>query len=129
TVSHGLSTPPSSSVSVDSTGTADGIASDGSASRTASTGAVTVCIRQGYVLPAARPRRRAGHVTSPQGPGVPGEPSSPHRTSTALLTDKYELTMIQAALADGTADRPCVFEVFARRLPSGRRYGVVGGTG
>lgn len=37
--------------------------------------------------------------------------------------------MIQAALADGTADRPCVFEVFARRLPSGRRYGVVGGTG
>src|SRR5699024_2487526 len=129
TVSHGLSTPPSSSVSVDSTGTADGIASDGSASRTASTGAVTVCIRQGYVLPAARPRRRVGHVTSPQGPGVPGEPSSPHRTSTALLTDKYELTMIQAALADGTADRPCVFEVFARRLPSGRRYGVVGGTG
>lgn len=37
--------------------------------------------------------------------------------------------MIQAALADGTADRPCVFEVFARRLPAGRRYGVVGGTG
>lgn len=49
--------------------------------------------------------------------------------STALLTDKYELTMIRAALADGTADRPCVFEVFARRLPPGRRYGVVGGTG
>ena len=37
--------------------------------------------------------------------------------------------MISAALADGTADRPCVFEVFARRLPAGRRYGVVGGTG
>ncbi|MDX2356592.1 nicotinate phosphoribosyltransferase [Dietzia sp. PP-33] len=37
--------------------------------------------------------------------------------------------MIRAALADGTADRPCVFEVFARRLPAGRRYGVVGGTG
>src|SRR5699024_6029329 len=91
-------------------------------------GAVTVCIRQGYVLPAARPRRRVGHVTSPQGPGVPGEPSSPHRTSTALLTDKYELTMIHAALADGTADRPCVFEAFARRLPSGRRSGVVGAT-
>ena len=51
------------------------------------------------------------------------------RPSTALLTDKYELTMISAALADGTAHRPCVFEVFARRLPSGRRYGVVGGTG
>lgn len=51
------------------------------------------------------------------------------RPSTALLIDKYELTMIRAALADGTADRPCVFEVFARRLPAGRRYGVVGGTG
>ena len=49
--------------------------------------------------------------------------------STALLTDRYELTMVEASLADGTADRRCVFEVFARRLPSGRRYGVVGGTG
>ncbi len=49
--------------------------------------------------------------------------------STALLTDRYELTMLRAALADGTADRPCVFELFARRLPEGRRYGVVAGTG
>lgn len=49
--------------------------------------------------------------------------------STALLTDQYELTMIQAALASGAADRRCTFEVFARRLPTGRRYGVVGGTG
>ncbi|GAB2754201.1 nicotinate phosphoribosyltransferase [Amycolatopsis magusensis] len=49
--------------------------------------------------------------------------------STALLTDHYELTMLGSALADGTADRPCVFEVFARRLPAGRRYGVVAGTG
>jgi nicotinate phosphoribosyltransferase len=48
---------------------------------------------------------------------------------TGLLTDHYELTMLQAALRDGTADRPCVFEVFARRLPEGRRYGVVAGTG
>ncbi|SES01574.1 nicotinate phosphoribosyltransferase [Lentzea albida] len=47
--------------------------------------------------------------------------------STALLTDHYELTMLAAALRDGTGDRPCVFEVFARRLPDGRRYGVVGG--
>ena len=47
-------------------------------------------------------------------------------TSTALLTDQYELTMISAALAAGTADRESVFEVFARRLPDGRRYGVVG---
>jgi nicotinate phosphoribosyltransferase len=47
----------------------------------------------------------------------------------ALLTDRYELTMVQAALRAGTADRRCVFEVFARRLPEGRRYGVVAGTG
>ena len=51
------------------------------------------------------------------------------RVSTALLTDHYELTMVSAALRDGTADRRCVFEVFARRLPPGRRYGVVAGTG
>jgi nicotinate phosphoribosyltransferase len=48
--------------------------------------------------------------------------------STALLTDRYELTMLAAALADGTAMRGCTFEVFARRLPDGRRYGVVAGT-
>ncbi|HKD95965.1 MAG TPA: nicotinate phosphoribosyltransferase [Micromonosporaceae bacterium] len=46
----------------------------------------------------------------------------------ALLTDHYELTMVSAALRDGTATRSCVFEVFARRLPAGRRYGVVAGT-
>jgi nicotinate phosphoribosyltransferase len=46
----------------------------------------------------------------------------------ALLTDHYELTMVSAALGDGTADRHCVFEVFTRRLPTGRRYGVVAGT-
>lgn len=49
--------------------------------------------------------------------------------STALLTDRYELTMLEAALHDGTASRRCVFEVFARRLPGGRRFGVVAGTG
>ncbi len=48
--------------------------------------------------------------------------------TTALLTDHYELTMLQAALADGTAHRRGVFEVFARRLPEGRRYGVLAGT-
>lgn len=46
----------------------------------------------------------------------------------ALLTDHYELTMVNAALRDGTAGRRCVFEVFGRRLPTGRRYGVVAGT-
>ncbi|MFG2496684.1 nicotinate phosphoribosyltransferase [Streptomyces sp. NPDC048441] len=49
--------------------------------------------------------------------------------STALFTDHYELTMLQAALKAGTADRRSVFEVFTRRLPEGRRYGVVAGTG
>lgn len=48
--------------------------------------------------------------------------------STALFTDHYELTMLRAALASGLADRPVVFEVFARRLPFGRRYGVLAGT-
>lgn len=48
---------------------------------------------------------------------------------TALLTDHYELTMLNAALRDGSAGRGCVFEVFARHLPAGRRYGVVAGTG
>ena len=36
--------------------------------------------------------------------------------------------MLQASLADGTAHRQCAFEVFARRLPNERRYGVVAGT-
>ena len=48
--------------------------------------------------------------------------------STALCTDRYELTMLSSALRDGSASRRCVFEVFGRRLPEGRRYGVVAGT-
>src|SRR5439155_20006885 len=58
--------------------------------------------------------RRLGHVTD---------------YAPALLTDHCELTMLSAALRDGTAGRHCVFEVFARRLPTGRRYGVVAGAG
>ncbi len=58
-----------------------------------------------------------------------GFPEAATGAGTALLTDHYELTMLASALADETADRPCVFEVFARRLPDGRRYGVVAGTG
>jgi nicotinate phosphoribosyltransferase len=50
-------------------------------------------------------------------------------SGTALLTDHYELTMVRAALRSGTADRRAVFEMFARHLPAGRRYGVVAGTG
>ena len=49
--------------------------------------------------------------------------------STALLTDRYELTMVQAARRSGLAGRDCVFEMFSRQLPAGRRYGVVAGNG
>lgn len=49
--------------------------------------------------------------------------------STALLTDRYELTMVQAALKSGKASTPCVFETFARKLPDGRRFGVFAGSG
>src|SRR5690606_5660610 len=51
------------------------------------------------------------------------------RATTALLTDRYELTMLEASLQSGAAHRASVFEVFARRLPGGRRYGVVAGAG
>lgn len=49
--------------------------------------------------------------------------------STALLTDRYEFTMLDAAIKDGTAQQECAFEVFARRLPGGRRFGVFAGLG
>ena len=49
--------------------------------------------------------------------------------TTALLTDHYELTMVQAALDAGTAWRRSLFDLFTRRLPEGRRYGVVAGLG
>lgn len=49
--------------------------------------------------------------------------------TTALRTDRYELTMLEAALRSGRAGCDCVFEVFGRRLPGGRRYGVLAGTG
>ena len=54
---------------------------------------------------------------------------SADEAGTALLTDHYELTMVRAALRSGTAHRRSVFEMFARHLPNGRRYGVVAGTG
>ncbi len=49
--------------------------------------------------------------------------------STALCTDRYELTMLDAAVASGRADVPATFEVFARRLPEGRTHGVFAGVG
>ena len=51
------------------------------------------------------------------------------RPATGLLTDHYELTMVRAAMGSGTAFRRSVFELFGRRLPTGRRYGVVAGVG
>lgn len=50
-------------------------------------------------------------------------------STTSLLTDRYELTMLQAALKSGKAHRKGVFEVFSRSLAGGRRYGVFAGTG
>ncbi len=50
-------------------------------------------------------------------------------SGSALLTDHYELTMLQAALRSGVARRRAVFEVFTRSLPGRRRYGVLAGTG
>jgi nicotinate phosphoribosyltransferase len=78
-------------------------------------------------------------VTSNPGDHDPGDsavPSAGRRdagvqagASTALLTDHYELTMLRGALRSGVASERAVFEVFARHLPNGRRYGVVAGTG
>lgn len=66
------------------------------------------------------------HAPLEQASGIlPGSNCVP---SSALLTDMYELTMLQAALMDGTAHRQCAFEVFTRRLPNERRYGVLAGT-
>jgi nicotinate phosphoribosyltransferase len=62
-------------------------------------------------------------------PGSAGDVRERGVLGTALLTDHYELTMLEAALHSGAANRRAVFEVFARHLPHGRRYGVVAGTG
>jgi nicotinate phosphoribosyltransferase len=55
--------------------------------------------------------------------------TSGDRAQIGLLTDQYELTMVDAALRSGAANRRCVFEVFARSLPGRRRYAVVAGLG
>ena len=68
-------------------------------------------------------------MTATEAAPVPAAWGPSEVPTTALLTDHYELTMVRAALRAGTADRRCVFELFARRLPEGRRYGVVGGVG
>ncbi len=53
----------------------------------------------------------------------------PRPLSAGMLTDRYELTMLSALVTDGTAQHPAVFEAFARRLPEGRRYGMLAGLG
>lgn len=69
-------------------------------------------------------------VPAPLVTGSPIDPvTAPAVTSTSLLTDMYELTMLQGALRSGTAGRRSVFELFGRALPASRRYGVVAGTG
>lgn len=47
--------------------------------------------------------------------------------STALMTDAYELTMLDAWVRDGKQDEVAVFEVFTRRLTPHHQYGVVAG--
>jgi len=77
------------------------------------------------LTPTHLPLRSLPPVTNP----VNHQPPPSDSPGTALLTDHYELTMLQAALRSGAAGRRAVFEVFARHLPHGRRYGVVAGTG
>lgn len=48
--------------------------------------------------------------------------------SIVLKTDKYELTMLEAFIENGMHNKKAVFELFGRKLPEGRNYGVVAGT-
>lgn len=45
-----------------------------------------------------------------------------------LHTDLYEYTMLEAALESGVAHQKAVFELFTRKLPTDRVFGVVAGT-
>lgn len=49
-------------------------------------------------------------------------------THLGLKTDKYELTMLEGFIKAGIVDRKAQFELFSRKLPQGRNYGVVAGT-
>src|SRR5664279_505512 len=88
------------------------------------------------------PAQSLGRVRQSGGPGIPPRPerrgfqpglsvntAAPQLPSSALFTDQYELTMLEGALRSGTAGMRAIFEVHARRLLNGRRYGVVAGTG
>src|SRR5258708_34326833 len=70
-----------------------------------------------------------GRLPSPAGPAPgPSVPLVGLDRSTALLTDHYELTMLQGALRSGTPHRRSVFEAFARQPPRRRPCVAVGGT-
>jgi nicotinate phosphoribosyltransferase len=49
-------------------------------------------------------------------------------THIGLMTDKYELTMLDAFIKKGIEGRRATFELFGRKLPESRSYGVVAGT-
>jgi len=49
-------------------------------------------------------------------------------THIGLLSDKYELTMLEGFIEAGIHDRKATFELFGRSLPEGRSYGIVAGT-
>jgi nicotinate phosphoribosyltransferase len=52
--------------------------------------------------------------------------ASPAASPAALLTDLYQLTMLQAYLAEGLTE-PAVFDLFVRHLPEARNYLVACG--
>src|SRR5262249_22171392 len=76
---------------------------------------------------ATMPPRIASSARATDAPDIVGPVND--SVCAGLLTDKYELTMLSAALRDCTGTRQTTVELFARRLPEGRRYGVVAGTG
>lgn len=49
--------------------------------------------------------------------------------SIGLRTDRYEFSMLQSFIESGRVNDEAVFEVFTRRLPAGRRFGVFAGLG
>ena len=50
-------------------------------------------------------------------------------SSSALWTDHYELTMLDALNRSGNVEKRAIFEVFTRELPLGRPFGVFAGSG
>ena len=48
-------------------------------------------------------------------------------SSALMFTDRYEFAMANSLIEAGTHTKQAVFEAFVRRLPEGRRYGVVAG--